>query len=152
MTNSESLPEMSEPAPVRVLLADDHPTNRIIIELILEVVGAEVVSVADGAQALEQFKQQRFDVVLMDVQMPVMDGLTAIRAIRAFEIERGGRRTPVHVVTTNALPEHFRQSMAAGADGHITKPVAAPELLTAVMTAAESVAETVNERAASSAA
>jgi CheY-like chemotaxis protein len=47
----------------------------------------------------------------------------------------------VHVVTTNALPEHFRQSMAAGADGHITKPVAAPELLTAVMTAAEEVAE-----------
>ncbi|HTK34497.1 MAG TPA: response regulator [Caulobacteraceae bacterium] len=124
-----------------MLLADDHPTNRIVIELILEVVGAEVVSVADGLQALEQFKAQTFDVVLMDVQMPVMDGLTAIRAIRAFEVERGGRRTPVHVVTTNALPEHFRQSIAAGADGHITKPVAAPELLTAVMTAAEEVAE-----------
>jgi CheY-like chemotaxis protein len=133
--------ESSTPAPVRVLLADDHPTNRIVIELILEVVGAEVVSVADGLQALEQFKAQTFDVVLMDVQMPVMDGLTAIRAIRAFEVERGGRRTPVHVVTTNALPEHFRQSIAAGADGHITKPVAAPELLTAVMTAAEEVAE-----------
>ena len=141
MMNAEALPQPPEPAPVRVLLADDHPTNRIIIELILEVVGAEVVSVADGAQALEQFKQQSFDVVLMDVQMPVMDGLTAIRAIRAFEVERGGRRTPVHVVTTNALPEHFRQSMAAGADGHITKPVAAPELLNAVMTAAEAAAD-----------
>jgi CheY-like chemotaxis protein len=121
--------------PVRVLLADDHPTNRIVIEMILEVVGAEVVSVADGLQALEQFKRQAFDVVLMDVQMPVMDGLTAIRAIRAFEAERGSRRTPVHVVTTNAMPEHFRQSLAAGADGHITKPVAAPELLSAVLTA-----------------
>ena len=137
MTSPERHSAASEPGPVRVLLADDHPTNRIIIELILEVVGAEVVSVADGAQALEQFKQQSFDVVLMDIQMPVMDGLSAIRAIRAYEIERGGRRTPVHVVTTNALPEHFKQSMAAGADGHITKPVAAPELLNAVMTAAD---------------
>jgi CheY-like chemotaxis protein len=137
MTNSEPLSPSSDSAPVRVLLADDHPTNRVIIELILEVVGAEVVSVEDGAQAVEQFKRQSFDVVLMDVQMPVMDGLTAIREIRAYEVERGGRRTPVHVVTTNGLPEHFRQSMAAGADGHITKPVAAPELLNAVMTAAE---------------
>ena len=137
MTNSEPFPDGCESTPLRVLLADDHPTNRIIIELILEVVGAEVVSVADGAQALEQFKRHSFDVVLMDVQMPVMDGLTAIRAIRAFEVERGGRRTPVHVVSTNALPEHFVQSKAAGADGHITKPVAAPELLSAVMAAAE---------------
>jgi CheY-like chemotaxis protein len=134
MTYSETPSDaQEEAAPVRVLLADDHPTNRIIIELILEVVGAEVVSVGDGAQAVDAFKQQTFDVVLMDVQMPVMDGLTAIRAIRAFEVERGGKRTPVHVVTTNALPEHFRQSMAAGADGHITKPVAAPELLNAVL-------------------
>ncbi len=135
MPYSEPYAEPDQPAPVRVLLAYDHPTNRIVIELILEVVGAQVVSVADGLQAVEQFKQQTFDVVLMDVQMPVMDGLTAIRAIRAYEVERGGRRTPVHVVSTNALPEHFRQSLAAGADGHITKPVAAPELLSAVLTA-----------------
>ena len=121
--------------PIRVLLADDHPTNRTVVELILGVVGAEVVSVEDGAQAVECFKAQSFDVVLMDVQMPVMDGLTAIREIRAYEAGRGSARTPVHVVSTNALPEHFRESLAAGADSHITKPIAAPVLLSAVMTA-----------------
>jgi CheY-like chemotaxis protein len=93
------------------------------------------VSVEDGQQAVERFKAQPFDVVLMDVQMPVMDGLTAIRAIRAHEAALGARRTPVHVVTTNALPEHLSQSIAAGADSHITKPFAAPTLLSAVMAA-----------------
>ena len=126
--------DVSGATPIRVLLADDHPTNRTVIELILGMVGAEVVSVEDGAQAVERFKGQSFDVVLMDVQMPVMDGLTAIREIRAYEATRGSSRTPVHVVSTNSLPEHFRDSMAAGADSHITKPIAAPMLLSAVMT------------------
>lgn len=120
-------------APVRVLVADDHPVNRTVFELILELVGAEVVSVEDGQQAVDQFKARSFDVVLMDVHMPVLDGLAAIREIRAHEAMMGAPRTPVHVVSTNALPEHFRQSLDAGADSHITKPVQAPTLLSAVM-------------------
>ena len=128
-----------DPEPrLRVLVADDHPTNRAVLEMILRVVGAEVISVADGAQALERFKAQPFDLVLRDVQMPVMDGLSAIRAIRAFEAEHGAWRTPVHVVSTNALPEDCHRSLAAGADGHINKPVEAPALLSVVMAAVES--------------
>ncbi len=134
MQPSEQPSETSIPK-IRVLLADDHPMNRTVVELILEVVGAEVVSVEDGAQAVERFKLQPFDVVLMDIQMPVMDGLTAIRQIRAFEASQGGKRTPVHVVSTNSLPEHLDQSLKAGADSHITKPIAAPVLLSAVMAA-----------------
>jgi CheY-like chemotaxis protein len=74
----------------------------------------------------------------MDIQMPVMDGLTAIRQIREYEAAHRERRTPVHVVSTNSLPEHFDQSMQAGADSHITKPIAAPVLLSAVMASRES--------------
>ena len=124
---------LDAPGPLRVLVADDHPINRTVVELILETVGAEVVSVGDGRQAVEQFKAHAFDVVLMDVHMPVMDGLEAIREIRAYEAVVGARRTPVHVVSTNDLPEHFRLSLDAGADSHITKPVQAPMLLSAVM-------------------
>ena len=133
-----SLPQPSSPAEqrsFRVLVADDHPTNRAVLETILKVVGAEVILVEDGAQAVRRFEAERFDLVLMDVQMPVMDGLTALRAIRALEAERGGRRIPMHVVSTNALPEHARQSLAAGADSHITKPVDVPALLSVVMQA-----------------
>jgi len=134
MSLSQS-PSRAQPATLRVLVADDHPTNRAVIESILQVVGAEVVSVEDGAQAVERFRAETFDLVLMDVQMPVMDGLTAIRTIRALEAERGGRRVPVHVVSTNALPEHMGQSLAAGADSHVTKPLDVSALLNVVLQA-----------------
>jgi CheY-like chemotaxis protein len=131
-----SLPKFAfAEAPVRVLVADDHPTNRVVIEAILGVLGAEVVCVENGLEAVERFKLETFEVVLMDVQMPVMDGLSAIRAIREYEAATGAPRTPVHVVSTNALPEHRRESVAAGADSHITKPISAPDLLSVVMRA-----------------
>jgi len=114
---------------MRVLLAEDHPVNRKVIELILGEVGAELVSVCDGRQALEAFVSTPFDMVLMDMQMPVMDGLTATREIRAFE-KRGGRRAcPVIMLTANVLPEHLRASFEAGADRHVGKPIEAAGLL-----------------------
>jgi CheY-like chemotaxis protein len=121
--------------PIRVLVADDHPTNRVVVEAILGVLGAEVVCVENGLEALERFKCEQFGVVLMDIQMPVMDGLAAIRAMRDHEAATGAARTPVHVVSTNSLPEHLRESVAAGADGHLTKPFSAPDLLSVVLRA-----------------
>lgn len=118
--------------PLRVLLADDHPTNRAVVEVILGMVEADLVSVEDGAQAVDAFKSADFDVVLMDLQMPVMDGLTAIREIRNYELASGRRRTPILAVTANAMSEHVAASHAAGADHHVSKPVTPDGLLSAI--------------------
>ena len=118
---------------LHVLVADDHATNRMVVELILGSSGVEVTSVEDGMKAVDQFKSHQFDAVIMDVQMPVMDGLSAIRAIRAHEAEAGAQRTPVHVLSTNGLPQDFAASLEAGADSHLTKPVNAAALLTTVL-------------------
>ncbi|MNT02078.1 Sensory/regulatory protein RpfC [compost metagenome] len=109
--------------PLRVLLADDHPANRKVIEIMLGATAMELVAVEDGAQALETFKRESFDLVLMDMQMPVMDGLTATAAIRAFEAQDGRARTPILMLTANAMAEHVEAGRAAGADGHLTKPL-----------------------------
>jgi signal transduction histidine kinase/AmiR/NasT family two-component response regulator len=119
-------------APIRVLLADDHETNRTVVRLILGAVGVELTSVENGAQAVEAFETGAFDVVLMDIQMPVMDGLTAIGLMRRREAERGPKRTPILVLSANALPEHVEAAVAAGADGHVAKPITPPVLLGAI--------------------
>ena len=121
--------------PVRVLLAEDHPVNRKVVELILASIGAEITCVENGALAVDAFRRQAFDVVLMDMQMPVMDGLTATREIRGIEASAGRSRTPILSLTANAMPEHVDASFAAGADDHLTKPVNAPGLIAAVETA-----------------
>lgn len=113
---------VAEAAP-RILVVDDHPTNRKVMGLLLEQAGAQSVMAVDGAQAVALFAADRFDMVLMDVQMPIMDGLEATRRIRALEAERGYGRTPVIMVTANAMPEDARASRAAGADRHLAKPV-----------------------------
>ncbi|HYD46132.1 MAG TPA: ATP-binding protein [Phenylobacterium sp.] len=116
----------------RILLAEDHPTNRRVVELILGAVGVELTCVEDGAQAVEAAAREAFDLVLMDMQMPVMDGLTAIRHIRAMEAEGKVPRMPILTLTANAMPEHAAASLSAGADGHVTKPITADALLAAV--------------------
>ena len=119
--------------PLRVLLAEDHPTNQRVVELILGAQGAEVVVAADGALALAAFEAGTFDVVLMDMQMPVMDGLTATRAIRAAERAAPDRpRTPVVMLSANAMAEHRADAFAAGADAHVAKPVTAAGLLAGI--------------------
>jgi signal transduction histidine kinase/AmiR/NasT family two-component response regulator len=127
--------------PLRVLLADDHETNRTVARLILTAAGAELTLVEDGAKAVRAFEQGSFDIVLMDIQMPVMDGLTAIRRIREQEARTGAARTPILVVSANALPEHVQGASAAGADGHIAKPVTPPSLIAAVDQALTAAAE-----------
>ena len=117
---------------IRVLLAEDHPVNRKVIELILEEIGVELVSVCDGRQALEAFASAPFDLVLMDMQMPVMDGLSATREIRALEQRLHRRACPLIMLTANVLPEHLRASFEAGADRHLGKPIEAARLLSAM--------------------
>jgi signal transduction histidine kinase/CheY-like chemotaxis protein len=116
---------------LRVLIADDHPTNRKVVELILSAIPVDLVAVEDGAQALAAASGQRFDLILMDMQMPVMDGLTAVREIRRLETGTS-QRTPIVMLTANALPDHVAAGEAAGADRHLAKPFDAAELLALV--------------------
>jgi PAS domain S-box-containing protein len=115
-----------------VLLADDNPTNRRVAELILNAAGATVTAVHDGAEAVEAFRRQAFDLVLMDMMMPVMDGVEAVRCIREAEAETAAARTPVIMLTANTLPEHLERSLKAGADLHVPKPITSKALLNAI--------------------
>ncbi|MBN9464909.1 ATP-binding protein [Brevundimonas sp.] len=117
---------------LRILVADDHPTNLKVVGLILGPIGAEVVSVANGAEAVLAFRSQPFDLVLMDMQMPVLDGLAAVREIRALEGEADRRPVPVLMLTANAMPEHVEAGRLAGADGHVSKPVTSATLIAAI--------------------
>ncbi len=129
---------------LRVLVVDDHPTNRRVVEMILDQVGAERVSVENGQEALEAYLHDRFDIVLMDIQMPVMDGLTATRTIRLHERECARPATPVIILSANAMPEHIEAGKAAGADRHLAKPISASDLLRVI-------AEVANDHAAQTA-
>lgn len=115
---------------MRVLLAEDHPVNQQIVRLILEPSGILLTVVENGAKALERLAIEPYDLVLMDMQMPVMDGLAATRLLR--EREQGGPRTPVLLLTANALSEHVQAGQAAGVDGHLCKPIRPDVLLQAV--------------------
>ncbi|MFC7380240.1 response regulator [Brevundimonas sp. GCM10030266] len=118
---------------LRVLMADDHPVNRKVVEMILAQAEIDLTSVEDGAQALSAMRDGDYDLILMDMQMPVMDGLTATREIRLHEAAMGLPRTPVVMLTANALPEHIASAEAAGADRHLAKPFDAAELLELVI-------------------
>ena len=117
---------------LRVLLADDHPTNRKVVELVLAAADVDLTAVEDGAQAVQAFRNGDFDLVLMDMQMPVMDGLTATRELRLHEAAEGRPRTRIVMLTANALPEHVAAGQAAGADHHVAKPFDTSELLALV--------------------
>jgi len=116
----------------RVLVADDHAANRRVVELMLSHAGVDIVLVGDGAQALDAVAAGRFDVILMDVQMPVLDGLSAIRAMRRREAEQDLPRTPILALSAHAMDEHVQMSLDAGADRHLTKPLQAKLLIEAV--------------------
>ncbi|WP_419251655.1 ATP-binding protein [Caulobacter sp. ErkDOM-YI] len=123
-----------EHAATRVLVSEDHPINRLVIETLLSELGMTVLSTENGLEACEAFESQEFDLILMDMQMPVMDGLTAIRRMRRYEIDRGRTPTPIIMITANALPEHRAAGMEAGADIFITKPLSANTFFGAVST------------------
>jgi PAS domain S-box-containing protein len=133
---AQTAPQTDEPAEApsgapRVLVADDHPTNRKVVELMLADV-ADIVSVENGLAAVEMYGLSPPDLVLMDMQMPVMDGLEAVRRIRALEVSMGAPRAPIIMLTANARPEHIRASREAGADVHLQKPITTAALFAAI--------------------
>ena len=130
---------LAEPEPggegVLVLVVDDHAVNRQVADLILRQTGVETVMAEDGEQAVAAVQEVGPDLVLMDIQMPRMDGFSAVRAIRAWERKTGGPRTPILMLSANALPQHVEEGRKAGADGHLTKPITADRLLAQVFSA-----------------
>ncbi|MGF1657837.1 MAG: ATP-binding protein [Rubrimonas sp.] len=104
-----------------VLIADDNDVNRMIAETLLRQLGCEVVAVRDGAAALREAQIRAPALILMDVSMPVMNGLDATRAIRRHELAHG-RRTPIVALTAHALEEHLDHCLSAGMDARLVKP------------------------------
>jgi signal transduction histidine kinase/CheY-like chemotaxis protein len=126
-------PSTPEPAGVmqsslRILLADDNPQNVLLVQAYLEGEGHRLDVVHDGAAAVERFAAQPYDLVLMDVQMPGMDGYQATAALRALERRRGSAPVPVVALTANALPDDERRSLQAGCQAHLTKPFSRAQL------------------------
>ncbi|GJD93109.1 PAS domain S-box protein [Methylobacterium iners] len=117
----------------RMLFAEDNAINQEIIAAVLRRKGHDVTIVGDGAAAVAAVQAETvFDVVLMDVQMPGQDGLSATAAIRSWEREHGRRRTPIIALTANALAEEVERCSAAGMDAHVAKPVDWTDLFAAI--------------------
>ncbi|GAB2866830.1 hypothetical protein GCM10027277_39690 [Pseudoduganella ginsengisoli] len=114
--------------PLRILAADDVPQNLELLTLLMEKRGHSVVTASDGAAAVRLAAEGRFDVILMDVQMPFMDGLEATRRIRAAEREQGRARTPIIAMTASVLEKDREATSSAGMDGFSPKPVDMPVL------------------------
>ena len=114
---------------LHVLVVEDHPVNRQILTLMLERLPARVTCADDGAQGVAAFEAGSFDVILMDLRMPLMDGYEAMRRIRALEADRGLPRTPIIVISAHTAAKDLEEARDAGADHHLGKPVHIPSLL-----------------------
>ncbi len=118
--------------PLRVLVAEDSRDNQILLEAYLKDGPYDITFVEDGALAVERFAEGVYKLVIMDIQMPVMDGLEATRRIRHFEREKGLARTPIISLTANALPRDVEAALQAGSDSHLAKPISKQKLLDAI--------------------
>ena len=127
--------DMRSPSPgpvLRLLLVEDNPINQVLAKALLEQTGHTVVTAADGREGLAQWQHGGIDAILMDVQMPVLDGLSATRALREIERQQGRERTPIIAMTANAMSGDREQCLAAGMDDYVAKPFSRIELWAAL--------------------
>jgi len=117
---------------LRVLAAEDNSINQLVLRTLLQQVGVSPHVVDDGRAAVDAWEHGDWDVILMDIQMPGMDGLTATAAIRAAEARLGRPRTPILALTANAMRHQVEAYLAAGMDGHVAKPIKASDLYEAL--------------------
>ncbi|ELY3544705.1 response regulator [Cronobacter turicensis] len=122
-TAASVVAELAHSAPMRILLAEDNPVNQLLAVRLLEKLGHECVTVDNGLLALEAWRRGGWDILLMDLQMPVMDGEAAIRALRQEEALRGGHQIAI-VMTAHAMQGDKERCLAMGFDGYLSKPVA----------------------------
>lgn len=128
---AQSLPT-APTTPYNILLVDDSEDNRILIVTYLKKSGHNIVQAENGAEAVATAKREKFDIILMDMQMPVMDGYTATKAIREWEATNNIKPVPIIALTAYALKEEQEKSHAAGCNKHISKPVSKQQILDAV--------------------
>lgn len=127
MREEPAAPVAADEGPLTVLVVEDNAVNRKVVGSVLSIAGIEPVYAFDGAQALDAVKDRTFDIVFMDVMMPVMDGLTATR-----EMRRLGYKGPILGLTANAMAHHREACFEAGMDDHIAKPFRPVDILTAL--------------------
>lgn len=108
---------------LRLLVAEDNPMNRRVVELLMAQSGVEITFAENGKEAVDKFCDGGFDIVLMDLQMPVMGGLQAMREIRSWEREKGVPATPIIALSANATDDHVAEAKEAGAEAHVAKPI-----------------------------
>ncbi|HEY4031029.1 MAG TPA: ATP-binding protein [Caulobacteraceae bacterium] len=136
-----ALPALGGGRPLRILAAEDNPMNQLVLTTLLGAAGLEPVMVANGAEAVKAFAAEPWDLILMDVQMPVMDGLDAARAIRAAERARGLPATPIIALTANAMQHQLDAYRACGMTSTVSKPIEIRALMAAIRAATEAAAE-----------
>ena len=117
---------------LRVLIAEDHMVNRAIFELLLEPFNMTPTFVDDGVKALEAAKTGAFDLILMDRQMPGLDGVDVTRQLRQWQAQHARARTPVIFVSANGAPQSIAHAREAGADGNVTKPIVVEALVSEI--------------------
>ena len=125
-------PQGADDGALRLLAAEDNPTNQQVLGAVLGSLGIEVHIVPDGKEAVEAWRTGTYDLILMDIQMPVMDGITAASTIRDAERSSGRRRTPIVALTANALTHQVEEYLAVGMDAHVAKPIEIAKLYDAI--------------------
>ena len=120
------------PRAVRILLAEDMPANQMVTVKILEKYGHKVSVAENGDEAIEAWQREPFDLVLMDVQMPLVDGLSAAAEIRRQEAKNGKARTPIIALTAYAMKGDRQRCLASGMDDYLSKPIDTADLLAMV--------------------
>jgi signal transduction histidine kinase/ActR/RegA family two-component response regulator len=108
---------------LRVLAAEDNATNQLVLRTIMQTFGVDLTVVADGKQAVDAWRGGDFDLILMDIQMPVMDGVLATRTIRDAEAASGRRRIPIVALSANAMTHQVTEYLGVGMDLHVAKPI-----------------------------
>lgn len=131
-STDHSMPHLIYEGPKRILLVEDVEENRLLIKAYLSKTPFELDLAENGFEAIERVKQFHYDLILMDMQMPIMDGYTATRKIRELEINRGESRVPIIALTAYGLDEEVAKSMISGCDLHLTKPIKKNVLLQSI--------------------
>jgi CheY-like chemotaxis protein len=129
---SASLRPQVDSRALRILLADDSPDNRLIVRAFLKKTSFEIDEAENGERVIAKIKTSSYDLILMDIQMPILDGFAATRAIREWERAHGLPPVPIIALTASALDEDVARAREAGCNLHVSKPIKKKTLLTAI--------------------
>lgn len=126
---NQEKPQSKSIRPLRILVAEDNLVNQKVIRILLEKAGLNFQIVNDGVEAVSQFEKEKFDLVLMDCQMPNLDGLHASQQIRNLEAKANTSRCAIVAMTANAMKGDMEKCFEAGMDGFLSKPFRSQDLL-----------------------